>query len=313
MAQNIVFPEWLNSNSVRSYPIAENCNRTDINGVFTIPNSLIVAAQISHSSLYRDGIFYVSKISISLTNITIFISFSPEDGNLPYDISSVNIAISEFKQYSNYVFSGLGIHNSIIGSLTIGSCKETISSGIGIFKFDKNSSNFEVNTTFISIPALQYVEVYDDSGKLIHVSSDVLKLKAGENIRLTYEKLDEDEYGSIRIDAIADENVIKEPDACESALEFYLPCIKTINGVGADASGRFWVDESECIEIDENLDEHSILIKDTCAKSCCGCADLSSLTTALEALKIQEDQIRQLVMSTQTQQSEMLANIISNL
>lgn len=313
MAQNIVFPEWLNSNSVRSYPIAENCNRTDINGVFTIPNSLIVAAQISHSSLYRNGIFYISKISISLTNIIIFISFSPEDGNSPYDISSVNITISEFKQYSNYVFSGLGIHNSIIGSLTIGSCKEAINSGIGIFNFDKTSANFEVNTTFISIPALQYVEVYDDSGKLIYVSSDVLKFKAGENIRLTYEKLDEDEYGSIRIDAIADENVIKEPDACENVQEFYLPCIKTINGVGADASGRFWVDESECIEIDENLDEHSILIKDTCAKSCCGCADLSALTTALEALKIQEDQIRQLVVSTQTQQSEMLANIISNL
>lgn len=313
MAQNIVFPEWLNSNSVRSYPISENCSRTDINGIFTIPNNLIVAAQISHSSFYRNGIFYISKLSVSLTNITIFISFSPEDGSNPYDISSINITISGFKQYSNYVFSGSGLHNSIIGSLTIGGCRETINSGVGIFTFDKSSTNFEVNTTFISIPALQYVEVYDSDQNLIHVSSDILKLKAGENIRLTYEKLNSDEYGSIRIDAIADENIINEPDACENAADFYSPCIKTINGVGPDSSGRFWMDESDCIEIDENLDEHSILIKDTCAKSCCGCADLSALTAALEALKTQEDQIRQLVVSTQGQQSEMLANIISNL
>jgi len=313
MAQNIVFPEWLNSNSVRSYPITENCSRTDINGVFTIPNSLVVAAQISHSSSYRNGIFYISKLSISLTNITIFISFSPEDGNPEYDISSINVSISGFKQFSNYTFSGVGAHNSIIGSLTIGSCKEIINCGIGVFQFDKNSTNFEVNTTFISIPALQYVEIYDSSGNLIYVSSDILKLKAGENIRLTYEKLNSDEYGSIRIDAIADENIIREPDACENAQQFYLPCIKTINGVGADPSGRFWVDQSDCIDIEENFDDHSISIKDTCAKSCCGCADLTVLTTALEALKQQEDQIRQLVVSTQTQQSEMLANIISNL
>jgi hypothetical protein len=313
MAQNIVFPEWLNSNSVRSYPITENCSRTDINGVFTIPNSLVVAAQISHSSLYRNGIFYISKLSISLTNITIFISFSPEDGNPEYDISSVNISISGFSDYSNYTFSGSGINNSIIGSLTIGNCKDTIKSGIGIFTFDKSSTNFEVNTTFVSIPALQYVEIYDSSGDLIYVSSDILKLKAGENIRLTYEKLNSDEYGSIRIDAIADENVIIEPNACENADKFYTPCIKTINGVAPDSSGRFWIDESDCIQIDEIVDDHSILIKDTCAKSCCGCADLSALTTALEALKDQEEQIRALVASTQSQQSEMLANIISNL
>jgi hypothetical protein len=313
MAQNILFPEWLNSNSARSYPIAENCSSTDKNGIFTIPNNLVVAAQISHSSLYINGIFYISKLSISLNNITIFISFSPEDGTAEYEISSINISVSDFIAYSNYTFLGSGINNSIIGSLTIGNCKDTIKTGIGVFEFDKSSTNFEVNTTFVSIPALQYVQIHDSNGNLIYVSSDVLKLKAGENIRLTYEKLNSDEYGSIRIDAIADENIITEPEACDNAEKFYSPCIKTINGVSPDSSGRFWVDQSDCIEIDEFFDDHSILIKDTCAKSCCGCADLSALTTALEALKDQEDQIRALVSSTQTQQSEMLANIISNL
>jgi hypothetical protein len=37
------------------------------------------------------------------------------------------------------------------------------------------------------------------------------------------------------------------------------------------------------------------------------------LTVALEALRDQEEMLKQLISSTQSQQSEMLANIISNL
>jgi len=313
MAQNIIFPEWLNSNSTRNYPIAENLSRRDVNDVFTIPNSLVVASQISHPSSYRNGFFYISKLSISSTNIIVFISFSPQDGTPTYEISSINISTINFTQYSNFGFVGSGSNNSVIGTLTIGNVSETIKQGIGVFEFDANSTFFEVNTTFISIPAIKSAIIYDSSGDLIYTASEVLKLRAGRNIRLTYENFNSDAYGAIRIDAIADENTIPEPDACENQSSFVLPCIKTINGVGPDPSGHFWVDDSDCIEITDNAADHSILIKDTCAKSCCGCADLSTLTVALEALRDQEEMLKQLISSTQSQQSEMLANIISNL
>ena len=62
MGQSIVFPEWLNANTLRNYPIKENASRTDISGSFTIPNDLLVAAQINFSRDYVGGNFFISKI-----------------------------------------------------------------------------------------------------------------------------------------------------------------------------------------------------------------------------------------------------------
>ena len=80
MASNIIFPEWLNSNSVRNYPIRENAPRTDVSGIFTIPNDLLVAAQINAPRSYLSGTFFVSKIVSSKAALSVYVSFMSTDG-----------------------------------------------------------------------------------------------------------------------------------------------------------------------------------------------------------------------------------------
>jgi hypothetical protein len=70
---------------------------------------------------------------------------------------------------------------------------------------------------------------------------------------------------------------------------------------------------SDCIDVLDLPTSSTLELSDTCAESCCGCIELQALTDALEKLKEQEQTIRDLINSTQGQQSELLANIISNL
>jgi hypothetical protein len=318
MAQNIVFPEWLNSNSVRNYPVAENCSRQNNTESFTIPNSFFVAAQINHSRQYLTGFFYISRLIVSVPFIKVFIGY--KEGNLdPVEIGSFEIDNNNFSKFSYYSFVGVNEHSSIVGSFAMGDIQELIHEGLGEFQFEPSSTKLEVNCRFISVPSMQAIEIYNSDDTLIHKATDTLKIRAGENIRITYIPTENqgteipDLYGCIKIDAVLDENIISEPDACESVKSFFQPCIKYINGVPPDSDGKFWMEESECIGIDEYPGNNSIRITDLCSESCCGCVDLSFLTEGLEQLKQQEERLRELVLTTQGTQSELLANLIANL
>lgn len=312
MAQSIIFPEWLNANALRSYPIRENASRTDTSGNFTIPNDLIVAAQINCPRSYADGTFYISRIVVGISFVSIYVSYQPASGD-PVDISYVKAETDPFSRFSYYSFVGQGDLSNVMGYITIGEVEESVRQGIGEFLFSSTSTPLEVNTYFVSVPAMESVEILTSSGQTLHKATRILKLKAGENIRLTYDTTgDPDPYGTIRIDAINGENLVK-PSECGNVAPLLPPCIRMINGVSPDATGHFWIDESECIEIQENQVANSIKVIDKCSQSCCGCDQLQELTDALEGLKLQEETLRNLIISTQTQQSELLANIISNL
>ena len=58
--------EWLNSNSQRSYPLDEFSPKKDSTGSFEIPDSLILAMNLSvHSGLViSPNRFYIKSISI---------------------------------------------------------------------------------------------------------------------------------------------------------------------------------------------------------------------------------------------------------
>lgn len=316
MAQNIIFPEWLNANSLRNYPIRENASRTDVSGSFTIPNELLVSAQFNYSRDYLDGGFYISKVVVSDSSVRIFISFiSSEENAVSREIGSVNIFSDSFEKFSYFSFSGQGEDFAVLGSLGVGDISSTINAGIGEFLFESNATTFEANTQFVSIPALKTVEVYNADDQLLYRATEILKLKEGDNIKLTYlppQIGSSDPYGSIRIDAIDGQNLVS-PNDCENVTEFLPPCIKKINGVGPNAEGTIFLVGSDCIDVLDLPTSHTLELSDTCAESCCGCIELQALTDALEKLKEQEQTIRDLINSTQGQQSELLANIISNL
>lgn len=313
MGQSIIFPEWLNANTLRNYPIQENASRTDTSGNFTIPNDLLVSAQINFSRDYVSGRFFISKIITSENTVKVVTSFlSEEEDAVAREIGFITVDLQSFAQFSYYSFNGQGDDFSVLGSLGIGNIVSTINEGIGEFLFEPDATSFEVNSLFVSVPALKTVEIYNSNDQLLHRATEILKLKEGDNIRLEYISSTNDPYGSIKISAVNPDD-LTEPEPCENATEILPPCIRKINGVSPNSSGTIFLWGSECLEVEDKPTFNALEISDPCSESCCGCIELQALTDALEQLKLQEQAIRNLINSTQGQQSEFLANIISNL
>jgi len=309
MAQGVIFPEWLNSNSGRNYPFLENSRRTDLSGVFTIPNSLIVAAQINIPRSFLGWDFFVSQVSVTMDVVSVDLGAYNTD--TVKRVATVSCRKSAGKNVA-IPFVGEGDAYSIVGSITFGDLEETIRTAIGAFSFHQDQATFETGVVFTSVPSMEALEVVSSSGQTAAKLQGIVKLKGGNNIKLSYEPRGDDPYGIIRIDAISGEN-LERPEDCENATGGRPPCIRLINGVSANENGEFWIEESECIEISPDSGKNSIRVIDLCSQTCCGCEQLEILTTALEQLRAQEEALRLLVNSTQSQQSSMISGLIASI
>jgi hypothetical protein len=299
VAGQFTFPEWLNSNSVRAYPLAENGSRLDITGTFKIPDSLIVAATINAQPEYS-GKFFVSEVISLPDRISIGISYN--DGVDSTIVANVVILAASHTEYKNYPFVGIDQHSSVIGSLSIGSLSDTINLATGAFSFTNDATSFEVNAIFFAVPAIKYIEV-ECAGTVTRFNK-ALKLKEGQNIRLTYEGDD-----VIRIDAIEGLN-LTDPAQCTDALPVPGP-IRTINGIAPDSNGNFILDPSDCLTIEAGTSK--LILKDTCSKSCCGCNELEQLVTGLSSVESQLASLKTQIQSVESQQSQLIANLVASI
>lgn len=296
---NGVFPEWLNANSGRAYPLAENSSRTDTSGLVTVPDSLIVAAQINMLPSYVAGTFFISEIVVSTATILISISFAPP-GSTTRVVASISVPVAQHTSGTTYPFVGSGQDSSVLGSVTIGSLDDTLSGVPGKVTFEATSTPFEVGALMVSSPALEAVELYS-SGALFGRYTSVLKLRAGENIVLS--RVDDDP-STVRISARAGANLTQQSD-CENAQPVPEP-IRTINGIPG-LNGNFDIDGGKCIDV---ATEPGLLkLTDLCAQSCCGCDELASLMAGLKQIEAQKAQLEMQINTVVAQQSSMLVNL----
>lgn len=300
---NAVFPEWLNANSGRAFPLSERGSRLDTTGSIKLPDSLIVAAQINMLPSYAGGTFYIKAVQVSISTILITVGYST--GSTQRDIATITIPVRGHVENSTFSFVGNGSDSSVLGSLTIGNLDAALNSIPGGSVFEPGSTMFEVSALFVSSPALEAIEVYSGT-TLFKRFDNILKLRAGENIRIS---LVDDDPDVIRIDAISGENLTK-PDDCENAIPIP-PCIRTINNQPPDENGNFNIDGGRCISVETA--PGVLTLKDLCSQSCCGCDELSELVSGLQSIEGQIAQLRSQIDSTVVQQSLMITNLVSNL
>ena len=300
MAGGFVFPEWLNANSVRAYPLSESSSRMDTLNLVKLPDSLIVSASITIHPDLASYVFFVSDVNITSQTAKVGISCQSGSGTI-FPICSVSASVSGG---INQVFtiSGSGDFSSITGNITIGDIQQAAAEAMGAYDFTPASAPFEPSVVYVSLPALSYVDAYNGSS-MVGRFDDILSLRAGENIRLTYV-----DNNTIRIDAIAGLN---NPEESCTGKAPQPPCIKTINGIPPDENGNFVINGGECIDIQPGAS--SITVSDTCSQSCCGCRELESLMNSLSLLETQYQSLRDQISTVQTQQSQMISNLVANL
>jgi hypothetical protein len=308
MAAGTVFTEWLNANASRNYPIIENLSRKDVSGNFCIPNDLILAMQINFSREEVGGAFFVSQVGSFKDSCYVVVSYYNESGDV-HEVAKIDIDYSSHSANKYYSFVGMGIMSHVVGYICIGDTGPLQREGVGKFDFHPDSTSIEPNCLFVSIPALKSVEIYSGNS-LIHIANDVLRLKAGRNIKLSYVDGSDPNNKAIKIDAIAGFN-LEEEEECDSSPFDGKRCIQTINGIGPDETGNFNVYGSECIDI--RGEQNGISVHDLCSQSCCGCDELDNLVSALEQLKAQEESLKIIINSVEAQQAQLISRLTSNI
>lgn len=268
--------EWLNHNSQRAYPLAEDATKVDTTTAFTLPDDFIVELYlpIHATTLFDPAKFFLRSIAVFATGYNI--GFAYNDGSVsPPIVAAVNIAKSIHTENRSYALAGSGDFDDSTGKIVIGGTAAIDLEGSGqyIFNYDDGKLDPDVIRPMIrGISSITLVNGTDESDKLY---GDI-EFIAGTNIRLT-PIVSSGQDPQIRIDAITGEGLV-EDCVCEGSSDD--PCIKRINGVPPTTAGDFTLVGDDCLEISGIT--NGLQLKDICSNPCCGCAELEAITRDLE-------------------------------
>ena len=256
--------DFLNTNSLRNYPIKEGKTRTSTNGVFVIPNDFAVDMQIA-ASYDATKRFYISKLSNFDDSISIEIS-----DNNDVLVGSFLIVADNHWQYKDYFLTPTEVYKGSTGILTVTNLKSIKAAPSGTFTFDMSTTELEARVSVPAQKSVNRIAFINTNGDVFYTTGDV-KIVARTNLRF---KVDEEDDNMIIIDAGDGLGLNTE---CDNPRK----CIKTINGIPPDEDYNFTLDFSDCATLTPIPANTGLLLEDICCKPCMGCNDIEELTTRL--------------------------------
>lgn len=262
---------WLAQNENRAYPLAFDAQAEDVTGSFVVPQSLLLAMQLSVPALdtIDPSKFFLSSIILSASGMTIRVSY--DRGSSYTLVGSSIIPFDTHVEKMSYAISGADDFDDVTGKIVVGKID-----GLPAGQFDLTPAGGKLDPD-VCRPFLRGVRsilIKNSDDQEIELTG-IVSINSGTNIRLVVEGA-ESETPSVRIDAISGEGLNQ---GCECDTLVGEP-IRTINLVRPTAGGDFSVIGSDAIDI--GTVANGIQINNTKAKPCCGCAELEILTQRLE-------------------------------
>jgi hypothetical protein len=274
--------EWLDHNSQRNYPLADDATGADITGSFQLPEDFLVELDIPiHSAMDMDPAkFFIRQIVAAGTGYSIIVSYSGSSG--VQDVASANIPKSSHTRWSTYALGGISPFDDTVGKVTINKLTSIEDQPTGVWDFSVSGTRITPDVVRPIIQGVQSLKVQSGTSTSQRFYGDV-ELVAGSNIQITPVMVSEG-VSKIIISALNGEGTI-EPCICEGDTDV-LPCIKTINGIQPTPLGDFNFIGDDCLEITEST--NSLKIEDVCCAPCCGCTELEAITQDLERFNQQK-------------------------
>jgi hypothetical protein len=269
--------EWLNHNSQRAYPLADDATKVDTSGAFTLPDDFLVGLYIPVQGTMNvdPSLFFLRSIAIFSTGYNISFAYH-NSGADPTIVASVNIAKSTHTENMSYALAGIDDFDDTIGKVVVGNVSTLDDLGEAQYVFDYDDGKLDTDTIRPMIRGISSIVLINGIEKSERIYGDI-ELQAGTNIRLTPILL-AGEDPTIRIDAITGEGLLEECVCEEEPLTG--PGIRRINGVPPTTSGDFTLLGDSCLNIEPIT--HGLQLKDICSDPCCGCAELEAVVSDLE-------------------------------
>lgn len=275
--------EWLNHNSQRNYPLADDADGVDDSASFTLPTDFIVELDlpISAGVDVDPAQFYIKHIGAYATGYSVIVGYQPSDGSDPVNVASALIPRLVQDRNTAYALGGIGDFSDSVGKIVIGRLDNIDEQPPGFWTFSLIHARLDpdaVRPIIRGVSSIQCVNGEQTSVKLY----GVIQLVAGSNMSIV-PILVAGQNPIIRFNAIQGDGTIDECFCTGDAA--LTPPIKTINGVGPTNAGDFNFVGTDCLQVTQT--SNGVRFDDKCAQPCCGCAELERITQDLERLNIQ--------------------------
>lgn len=255
--------DFHNENSLRSYPIKDGLSRTSTDGLFTIPDDFLVDMVLAVSAEASQQ-FYISKLTN--TNDTVLITVS--DGSNVV-AGSFNIQLANHQPGTDYVFTPSEAFAGANGKCTVWDTTGMRAAPLGSYSFVKQATELCMRVVVPCLTAIKRLTFVDANGLQQTLTGNVT-VEGESNLRFRYEN------SQLYMDAGEGLGLNKD---CTTLS----PPIRTINGVEPDANGDFVIVPADCSALEPIT--NGLIMKDTCAKPCMGCTELSELTDRAAAVE----------------------------
>lgn len=274
--------EWLNHNSQRSYPLAEDATKVDSTGTFTLPDNFILGLYfpINAGNNVDIELFFIRSISVFATGYNISIGYDDGSNNPPV-VASVIINQSTHVPNASYALSGVYPFDDSVGKIVIGILDSINLQPTGQFFFDYQGGKLDSDAIRPMIRGVQSIRVLNNGEMSTPMTGHVV-LAAGGNFQISMVQGDGINPSVITFSAV-DNAGLTEACPCEGTPG---PPILTINGVPPTTDGAFTLSSGNCMDIKPI--GNGLQLTDTCSSPCCGCAELEQLTQEIQMLNTAE-------------------------
>lgn len=276
MAQRNWNIEWLNHNSQRNYPLADDATGLDDSGSFRLPEDFLVYLYLPvHAGMNVDPArFFIKHVGAYETGFSIVVGYQPAVGDA-VNVATALVARQTHTRNRSYALGGVEPYDDTAGKAVIGRLDSIDEQPAGFWTFTLEATRLDPDAVRPQIRGVSSVTLVNGSSRSVPIRGHI-DMIAGTNVRLT--PVLTDGLNAIRIDAVTGEGLV-EDCVCEGDAALGEP-IKTINGVQPDANGNVNIVSGDCVQVGQI--QNGISIADVCSRPCCGCPELEAITRDLE-------------------------------
>lgn len=280
--------DFLNHNSQRRYPLADDADGVDESGAFKIPTDFMLEIYLPiHAGLNVDSSrFFIQEISAQSTGYAITIGYQPFEG----DAIAVAVAMIPrpvHKLYNVYKVGGRDDFFDTEGRVCVGRLDNTDDQPPGVWTFALEHTRIDPDCVRPILRGISSITCVSGSQRSQPLYGHI-EIRVGANMRIA-PTIVAGQPTVITISAIDGEGTV-EDCVCEGDAALTAP-IFSINGVRPKPDGDIDLLAGTCLAWETV--ENGLKLDNTCAAPCCGPVELERITADLQRLGQQAAAISQ--------------------
>ena len=293
---------WTHFNKARRFPLMFDSVPVSTDGLFTIPDDLIVSLYLSCdvSGTYDDpGLFYIGSLTYYHTGFVLAIHYSGSGEKVAE--TTVDLSTGAMPEVVQLLARNPMLTS---GMLVLGGIEGLSRQPAGEWLFEPTAARLD--PFCIRYTARELSELYVRSrGNLLGPFHGAVTFAEGDNIELGIRTEEDLNCLEVPLSGSGTEVVISALNEIES-----VSCVRTINGVKPDRTGSIYFLGRSCLKI-EPEGQHTLVFDDTCSEPCCTCAELAPIKDKIKEITASISQLSLRIETLRIQHEFMLHSLSS--